>query len=369
MRAALFAPRDRGRRNQLEQGLSNLITSTAERSARYLIRDLRRKQTRIEENVQPIRKLLQSRQISGSVSRFHSALRPDLNCGQTPLLDTKRRTRNLSNGARRCEHCATPSKFSQRDTHPATKGHTLFSIAPSKLTIVGRCASHATILLPKYLTKVGHPKVACREMWRAKQAARRLSLARGEQVFSELSAINWNKERKQFDREHFTIAQIEVLRISRGTKISSSYGNFATVSSASGGLVGRTGKAKVLVAQSPTPVYFATRSIKPKPRSASTRRRQLSRKGNDQEQQLSSHRHADRQGRPRPARSHPPVLRRRHRQNHRTHHAPLALCQHEGGARQDAPMQEAHMKHFQEYPATARPGTCRAAHRPALRPF
>ena len=74
---------------------------------------------------------------------------------------------------------------------------------------------------------------------------------------TELSAINWNKERKQFDREHFTIAQIEVLKSHEGTKISSSYGNFATVSSASGGLVGRTGKAKVLVAQSPTPVYFA----------------------------------------------------------------------------------------------------------------
>ena len=36
-------------------------------------------------------------------------------CDQARLLRKNRRTRNLSNGARRCEHSATPSKFFQRD--------------------------------------------------------------------------------------------------------------------------------------------------------------------------------------------------------------------------------------------------------------
>src|ERR1700722_5661868 len=36
-------------------------------------------------------------------------------CNQTPLLCKNRRTRNLSYGARRCEHGVTPSKFFQRD--------------------------------------------------------------------------------------------------------------------------------------------------------------------------------------------------------------------------------------------------------------
>ena len=67
-------------------------------------------------------------------------------------------------------------------------------------------------------------------------------------------AINWNKERKQFDREHFTIAQIEVLEPHKGTEnklllwqLRHSFICFRRPCWPSG-------KAKVLVAQSPTPV-------------------------------------------------------------------------------------------------------------------
>ena len=51
-------------------------------------------------------------------------------CDQNPLLREDRRTRNLSNSARRCEHSATPSKFFQGITLSVTIGHTLFLNAP-----------------------------------------------------------------------------------------------------------------------------------------------------------------------------------------------------------------------------------------------
>jgi hypothetical protein len=51
-------------------------------------------------------------------------------CDQTPLLRKNRRTRNLSNSARRCEHAATPSSSFNGITYSATKGHTLFLKAP-----------------------------------------------------------------------------------------------------------------------------------------------------------------------------------------------------------------------------------------------
>ena len=61
---------------------------------------------------------------------------------------------------------------------------------------------------------------------------------------------------------------------------------------------------------------------------------------------------ADRQRRPGHTRSYPPVLRQRvvtDRTTGRIMRMSGALRQHEGGARQDAPMQEAHMKNFREY--------------------
>jgi hypothetical protein len=64
--------------------------------------------------------------------RLHAALikRPVCKCDQTRLLDKSQRTRNLASRAWPCEHSTNPSKFFQRDTLSAAKGHILFSDTP-----------------------------------------------------------------------------------------------------------------------------------------------------------------------------------------------------------------------------------------------
>ena len=218
MRAALFAPRDRGRRNQLEQGLSNSITSTAERSARYSIRDFRRKQTRIEENVQPIRKLLQSRQISGSVSNS-TPLFGRIRFAARRLCSTRSEGREISRTARGDVSIVQLRRSSLNGILPATKGHTLFSIAPRNSRLSGRCIRVQQSCCQNTLQKSAIQRLHVEKCGVQNKRLAVYPWPAANKSSTELSAINWNKERKQFDREHFTIAQIEVLRISRRDQI------------------------------------------------------------------------------------------------------------------------------------------------------
>ena len=90
-----------------------MMTGPAKRAE---ARVLRRKQPHKEENTRPSRKLVQGRSNMAKCEPLtHSSQGADWKCDQTPLLGKNRRTRNLSNSARRCEHRATPSKFFQRD--------------------------------------------------------------------------------------------------------------------------------------------------------------------------------------------------------------------------------------------------------------
>ena len=101
MRAAYCDPRGKRRRNQVEQGLSDLVTSAGEPSARCLVPVLRRKQPRMEEKVQPSRKLLQGQQVWRSVSDstplfsrgwLGNAIRPP-SSGRTEERETSRTVR------------------------------------------------------------------------------------------------------------------------------------------------------------------------------------------------------------------------------------------------------------------------------------
>ena len=98
-------------------------------------------------------------------ARAHAALLkgPVCKCDQTRLIDKNRRTRNLAPSAWRCEHSATPSKFFQRDySFRRQRPHFILKCAMDR-TRLSRgcftCNSCHNLLLSKYLTKVGNPKV------------------------------------------------------------------------------------------------------------------------------------------------------------------------------------------------------------------
>ena len=92
-------------------------------------------------------------------------------CDRTPLLRKNRRTRNLSNSARRCEHSAPPSKFFQRNYSFRHERPHFFLNTPGK----EHNSTEAVLQMPQfaqsyrreYLTKLGNPKVASPKRWRS----------------------------------------------------------------------------------------------------------------------------------------------------------------------------------------------------------
>jgi hypothetical protein len=140
-----------------------MITGPAIRAA---IRDVRRKQTPKEENTQRPRRLAQG-QVWRSVSRSALLLGGTFGNAIRRPCSTRIEGREIS---RRVRGDGSTLRLHRSSfdgiTLSATKGHTLFLKAPWQITIVRRRASEATVLLSKYLTRVGNPKVASPKMRR-----------------------------------------------------------------------------------------------------------------------------------------------------------------------------------------------------------